>query len=738
MVAPAAASSAPLVNWGDRVTSFLSSLRPSWSRVAALRALRATLVVPTLFALSVKVVGNLQMASFAAFGGFATLLLANFGGTRRDKLFAHSVLAVLGGAFVVLGTAVSSSWPLAAGAGAAVAFLVLFAGIGGPNAASGATAVLLAYVLPAASVGTMSMLPAREAGWWMASVAGTAAVLWLSPRPAGDRVRTAAGACAAALAQQLDAALAGTTSSAESEKSLAATQSLVAAFAAAPYRPTGLAVPDQALGALVEALEWGTSVVGDALKEGADLKKATPVDRSLLAAASAVLSQTALLLSGEQATPLLKDLEEMERESASALGAISTEGPDGEAAIHFSFHARMVASAARSAAIDALLASRKLEPAAAAVERARWHGAPPDEAALSSPRDLVATFRRIAGGNANVRSVWFLNSARGAVALGTAVAVADLTNVQHGFWVVLGALSVLRTNAASTGAIALRALVGTAVGFFIGAGLLAAVGGGTAALWVAFPLAILVAAYAPGTAPFAVGQAAFTVAITVLINILAPVGWKVGAVRLEDVALGAAVSVVAGILFWPRGAARVFRDDLAEAFHSGGVYLVQATAWALGSRPAPPEAGGKAFEASLRLDDALRALQAEQGTKRLSKQEVSSLVGGAMRVRLTAQSLASVASPAPAPGPEKRSLLEESVVVAGACDELAERVGRTAPTAARELAVVLSEDSDVVTPNESPYGLWAHEHLRHIRFYLAALEGPVAAVETNRHSPWWR
>ncbi len=41
-----------------------------------------------------QVIGNLQKATFAAFGGFATLILAGFAGTRRDKLIAHAGLAV--------------------------------------------------------------------------------------------------------------------------------------------------------------------------------------------------------------------------------------------------------------------------------------------------------------------------------------------------------------------------------------------------------------------------------------------------------------------------------------------------------------------------------------------------------------------------------------------------------------------------------------------------------------------
>ena len=58
--------------------------RPVWSVPAFLRAVRAAVLVPGLFAFTSQVIGNLQMATFAAFGGFATLVLASFGGNRRD------------------------------------------------------------------------------------------------------------------------------------------------------------------------------------------------------------------------------------------------------------------------------------------------------------------------------------------------------------------------------------------------------------------------------------------------------------------------------------------------------------------------------------------------------------------------------------------------------------------------------------------------------------------------------
>src|SRR6516162_3834967 len=183
---------------------------PSWSRPAAMRTLRAVLVIPPLFALTFEGLGNLQMALFAAFGGFATLILASFGGSSRDKLIAHLGLAVTGSIGLIVGTAVAGITWLAVLVTIPVAFGIFFAGVAGPNAASGVTAALLPYVLPVATPGTVSMIPDRLAGWWLASVVSTAVVL-LIPAPApGDRLRAAAAGSAHALAAHLEASVRGT------------------------------------------------------------------------------------------------------------------------------------------------------------------------------------------------------------------------------------------------------------------------------------------------------------------------------------------------------------------------------------------------------------------------------------------------------------------------------------------------------------------------------------------------
>jgi hypothetical protein len=259
--------------------------RPVWSTPAALRAARATLVIPALFALTFKVIGNLQMASFAAFGSFATLILVTFAGTPKDKLAAHLGLALAGSALLVVGTLVSFSTLVAALATLVVTFAVFFAAILGPNAASGITGALLAYVLPAASAGGPATIPDRLAGWRLASVAGTAAVLIIRTPSNADRLRAAVNRLSAALADTLEAMVRGDAAEGHVRRCAESKSALLSVFNATPFRPTGLATRDRALAEAVELLEWCTSLVADTVSQGSDVRLPAPTDRALLAAA---------------------------------------------------------------------------------------------------------------------------------------------------------------------------------------------------------------------------------------------------------------------------------------------------------------------------------------------------------------------------------------------------------------------------------------------------------------------
>jgi uncharacterized membrane protein YccC len=767
---------------------------PAWSVPAAMRTARAVVVIPSLFALTYEGFGNLQMALFAAFGGFANLVVASFGGTRRDKAVAHFLLAVTGSIGLIIGTAVSGIQWLAVLVTIPVTFGVFFAGVAGPNAASGVIAALFPYVLPVATAGTISMIPDRLAGWWLASAVSTVAVLVFSPPSPGDRLSAAAAGSARALATTLDGAARGTVTPADHQACLAAKHELMNAFASTPYRPTGLATSDQAMASVVQYLEWCTALVADATDGHPNLDRADPPDRELFAETAVVLRQTAELLADRDRTAPLPDVDELERRREASIAYRQSPGPDGDydsvqAAARQAFHAQAISLAVRGLAADALIATRRADPETIAARRRGWYGAQPE--GTDAERRVAALYGALGvlTRHASIRSVWFLNSLRASVALAAAVLVADVSGVQHGFWVVLGTLSVLRTSASSTESTALRALGGTVIGFVVGALLLLGIGTSTPALWAALPIAIAVAAYAPGTLPFIFGQAAFTVVVVVLFNLLVPAGWRVGLLRIEDVAIGCAVSLVVGVLFWPRGAASVVGDDLADAFRVGAAYLTESVQWALGTRQEAPDAGPAAVTAGIRLDEALRGFLAEQGAKHLSKPDLWMLVMATMRLRLTAYSLAGMQEPAHARQHHRQGLAYAKGVLTQATAELAafyERiallVGRpmahevlmpvsvpaftglngttlAADASPEDVSAVVQvgaalgaaaadgdasepdDDADlvrIITTRHHPHLLWVHEHLQHLSSHAQAITEPATHVAEQRRVPWWR
>jgi uncharacterized membrane protein YccC len=722
--------------------------RATWSRVwstdAGLRALRATLVVPVLFVLADQVVGNLQLATFAAFGGFATLVMVSFGGTRRDKVVAHLGLALTGSALVVIGTLVSSSVVLATLVTVPVTFAVLFAGVIGPNVASGAMGALLAFVLPAVCAGTASVIPERLAGWWLACLAGTAAVLLLSPRPASGRLRAAGTALADTLADELDSALAGSADSARRglrDASVARNQALRAAFAATPYRPTGLAAPDQALANLVESLEWCGSLVGDVVRAGPGIASGPDEDRLLVEESGRLLRAVAALLSGHDAAP---DIGGVKRLVASARERAWNQviTNENEAAVaQLTFHAQQLAVATQSAATDALVASERAGGRLIARARRRWYSST-GTAVEAGPTARVRSMGAVAARHASLRSVWCINGLRGALALAAAVLVADLTGVHHGFWVALGTLSVLRTSAASTGATAVRALAGTVAGFVIGSVVLVAIGSDTAVLWAMLPVSVCAAAYCVGTVPFAGGQAAFTVFAAVLFNLIVPAGWTVGAVRVEDVALACAVSVAVGALLWPRGAVGVVADDLADAFRQGGCYLAESLDWLLDRSGERPSRGLATVSASIRLSDALRGLLAEQGTTHIPKEHLWKLVGATMRLRLTAHALARAQPARPGFEEAKDALAGWSAGLVSWYERLASNLaGDDADDRGTLEAALPSVRSPLDPASEGAIpvrALWIGQHLDGLRRHLADTIGPALELSAMRRRPWWR
>jgi hypothetical protein len=283
-----------------------------------------------------------------------------------------------------------------------------------------------------------------------------------------------------------------------------------------------------------------------------------------------------------------------------------------------------------------------------------------------------------------------------------------------------------------------------------------------------------------------VGQAAFTVTVVVIFNLLVPAGWRVGLLRIEDVAIGCGVSVVIGLLFWPRGAAGLVGNDLADAFRRGGSYLAQAVDFALGLRPVPPDTGVGAVTASIRLDEALRAYLTEQGTKHLSKHHLWGLVMDSVRLRLTAYSVASLhdlTGPVPSsrlapaaggdstPGSPDQSGTERTPAPAAVTEadqsldharsqfqhlttelvvfyeRIADQLAGSSPDDVKPLQVpVLTGPAFPVgvacadnTPSwYQPDMLWVGEYLYHLGEHAQTVTTPAAEVAELRQRPWWR
>jgi hypothetical protein len=629
--------------------------------LALRRAARAAIVMPGLFALGVKVIGDPTVAAFAAFGAFSQLLLASFSGPMVDRVRAQIALALAGAVLVVLGTLVSTVDWLAAITTAVVAFGALFAGVVSSVLASATPALLLAFILPVSLAGSAATVPDRLAGWGMAAGAALLAITLLWPSPTRDGVRASAIEACRSLAARLRAhvayVLGGEASSPELEAASAradeATAGLRRIFFATPYRPTGLTTATRVLVRLVDEVGWLNSVV----VQGSGRRPQSPIDPTVCAvnsAAATALECGAELLAASGGDPdplrgalgrLREAIVDMERSATIELPSARRNSPERDGS-RFDELISALDPTFRAQELSFVVAQiGENIDAVAAAERRSWLARVLGREPARQTGTLAAAHERAAS-HVDRRSVWLHNSLRGGVALGLAVLIASLTGAQHSFWVVLGALSVLRSNALSTGQNAMRGLLGTVAGFAVGGVLVTLIGTNTVVLWLLLAPAVLVAGFAPAAISFAAGQGAFTVTLVILYNIIQPAGWRVGLVRIEDVALGCAVSLLVGILFWPRGAAAALGDSLAEAYDACARYLSAAVAFGLGrcdsgspARTAPQDEATAAAAVARRLDDTFRTYLAERGAKSVPLAETAGLVTGVAGLRLAAEAV---------------------------------------------------------------------------------------------------
>ncbi len=636
-------------------------------RDALRRAVRAAVIVPLAAAVSFAVGGGSQTPLFTIFGSFALMVLADFPGNRQTRAVAYAGLGINGAVLITLGTWVAPHPWLAVVLMFILGVAVTFAGVISETIAAGQRATLLTFVLPACL--PTGPVEERLLGWLIAlAVCVPAALFLLPPRHHGELRRHAAQACRA-LADRID----GVGSKADAA---AAMYALRENFLGTDFRPVGLTAGSRALVRVVDDLEWLADRVGD--DAGAALWDMKEPAVRVLRCCATVLGITRVA-----------DREAARRDLDAALAELRSvargryredivailDAPDDDTAVLLG--RELLRRRTIAATVGAT--GRIIAAAAAADARPVWARAlglrlPPTGASDRLLPETVAAAQITSGFLAN-RSVAVRNSLRTGLGLALAVAVTQLFPVEHGFWVVLGAMSVLRSSALTTGTKMVRAVIGTGIGFLLGAALISVVGVDPVVLWILMPIVVFGSAYVPEIASFTAAQAAFTMWVLIAFNLIVPTGWQVGLIRVEDVVVGALVGAMVSVLLWPRGATasaskaieaarNIFLRYLRAAVHR----ITRGASEAMTNEVAT--LSHQALAASRVADDAVRHYLSESSGETDFRAPIVRAFHRAIRLRAAADLIADIPTPPPLSAyPRVREVLDFHVE--GICDRLA-------------------------------------------------------------------
>lgn len=544
------------------------------------RGLRCALVGPVVFAFSIHVIGNDALALCAVFGSCAALLFADFGGSLGSRTAAYLLLGVVGALLLGLGTWVSDEPVAAVVLTFVVVAMVRFLANLGPRWAAAMSPTILAYVLGALVPAPTSVIPDRMLGWLMGLVAAAIAAAFILPNRTSVRVDAEAARTADVLVCGLETLRQDGPDAARSDAArshavahLQRARRALRAVSLMPSRPSGAGADAVARRQILDRLTRVTWLLERALQKNhrvltPDLDAVAAQAIDTLVAAAAVLRSTGSVQALTEQLAVRDSVRDLNL--ARHVEAVRV-GTDPAAVVH---------------EVDAGFAIRASAwHADAAARNVAFLGGVSNISTASEPVVLVpdpsraAAQRRVSrflGVHAVPSSVWFRDAARAGVALGVSVGLAFALDVQHAFWVALGTLSALRSSAFATGRTAVSAASGTAVGFGLAALAFAAIGLDDPVFWVLLVLGFFGAGYLPPVSGIVAGQAAFTVAVIALFNILEPVGWQIGLVRLENVALGVGVSALAALLFWPRRLEPLVARLTAAFSSEAGVLLASA------------------------------------------------------------------------------------------------------------------------------------------------------------------
>lgn len=570
-----------------------------------------------------------EAQTFGAFGAFVIVNMISFEGRAASRMIAWGIMVVTGCLLIGIGTAASTAPVAAVAVAGLVSFAIFFGGVVNPYVAAAKRGAILMLALPLMDPGGTSVIGTRVLGWLLACAICIPAVVLIWRRPwISDLRRRCGDACG-----ELSRLLVEPTNTEAVEGSRTAVWEMVESFTGTPNRPTGSSGSSAALSRVVDQLSWLFDMASHPDGQDGAGREAAVLRRS----ATDLLTTCAAVLAGEESELRTDDLKKVlgrfERSTnEEVLAFAGASAGDGESLDHLFRLSQMGETVMRISEAVAVIGARERKMGLVARLRV-W-------ASTWAPEEMRDSARMLRE-NSALRSTWLRNSLRGAIGIALAVLVAELLSVQNSFWVVLGTLSILRSDALGTRQSALRAMAGTIVGIVIGAGFILAIGSDKAVLWACFPVAVLVAVYTRKAFSFAVGQASFAAMVIILYNLTAPVGWEIGLVRVQDVAISCAICLFVGLLVWPRGATALILESLGASYREAAALLAQRARSAL-SAGSDSEGTGlreRAATANARLDAALRQFLDEPGDHPLKSADLVALCAGGIRLACTSNEI---------------------------------------------------------------------------------------------------
>ena len=529
--------------------------------------MRTTLGAGVAVAVALRVMPGSPGIVLAAFGVFAILAFADFGGTWGRRLAALIGTGIAGVILITIGALAGGViWRVVIVTfvvTGALAYSVVLRGAFA-NAAPALTVVFVVTIMVTTS--TEQLIPMLQ-GYALAVVIAIPITLFVFPRRTPARVRAACVLALRTLAENERNRLSG-----QPRDLLAldgALQALRSSYLGNPFRSTGFRRADRALLSLVgnlQALLTAARRTAEASTPLSDL----PGNTESIHTTIACLDSLAGGLQGDAITEPsgAAVAQAWAAEWDVAVQCLQDSTPESlEGDLRQIAHVFPDRALGISAVRLSILVRRFLSlPAETFDTGTHTVPEPPDYQPWAALRTQFTT-----------KSPWMRTALRTGVAMAIAAGVVEMLGLAHGFWVLLGVIATLRQDSLGTLRTALLAVGGTFGGALLGAGVLLLFSGDEPVMVVAFVITAFLSVYFQGTAPFALAQGVFSLYVVLVFSVVAwPPDLSTATDRFLDIVVGAVISLATAFLLWPHGVVAGLTKNVLDAIDRARLVLQEA------------------------------------------------------------------------------------------------------------------------------------------------------------------